>query len=72
MLSDPELNEIEALVWAGVGIKQAIEQVIEQEPTMEMLMWLRANHYQRFTDAKKGEGYSERERALRQQVKGEG
>lgn len=72
MLTDEQLAQIEADIQDGLGIREAIRETTGDWPSLQLLTWLRENHYKMLTDAKHGEGHTENEAAARAAIRGNG
>lgn len=72
MLTDNQLTEVATLVSSGSGLRAAIAQVTGVDPSIQLMTWLRDNHYQMLTDAKGGAGHAERQAVIREAMKGTG
>lgn len=72
MLTDEQLAQIETDVQDGLGIRGTVREMIGDEPSLQLLTWLRENHYKLLTDAKHGEGHTENEAAARAAIRGNG
>lgn len=70
MLTDEQVSELASAMAAGSSLRDAVRDVTHQEPSLQLLTWLRNTHYELLTDAKKGDGFTKREAEARQMSKG--
>lgn len=71
MLSEAQLDVVEQNIKDGRSLDDSLLAAGVQ-PSLQVKIWLKENHYQRLTDAKKGEGHSEAQAELRKQLTGSG
>lgn len=71
MIDDAQLGVIEQNIRDGRSLDDSLLAAGVQ-PSLQVKIWLKENHYQRLTDAKKGEGHAEAQAELRKQLQGSG
>lgn len=71
MIDDAQLDVVERELKRGSSFDSALLAAGIQ-PSLQIKIWLQKNHYQRLTDAKKGEGHTDAQAELRKQLQGSG
>lgn len=66
MLTTEQVTKVADALGAGQGLKAALLDVTGAEPSIQLLTWLKNNHYELLTDAKHGQGHASAQAALRE------
>jgi hypothetical protein len=53
MLIDSQLTDLERRLNNGEGLRNALNDMLGHEASLELLTWLRDNQFERLTEAKK-------------------